>query len=81
MPLSVFLVWAKCCHHHSGFSFYWISFILADNEDRHKISVRFDLVLSYIPLTVRKFGHRLNMGKWCHHDSDFSFFQIGFNLA
>ena len=35
-----------------------------------------------MPLTVRKFAHRLNMGKCCHHDSDFIFFfQIGFNLA
>ena len=34
-----------------------------------------------MPLTVRKFAHRLNMRKCCHHDSDFNFFQIGFNLA
>ena len=44
--------------------------MLADNEDRHKISVKFDFRAesdhsprSYLPLSVRKFGHRLNMGK------------------
>ena len=34
-----------------------------------------------MPLTVRKFAYRLNMGKCFHHDSDFNYFQIGFNLA
>ena len=48
MPLSVFLVWAKCCHHRIGFSFYRISFNLADNEDRHIISVKFDFGLSRV---------------------------------
>ena len=38
MPLSVFLVWA----------FYRFSFIVADNEDRHKISVKFDFELNLI---------------------------------
>ena len=33
-----------------------------------------------MPSTVRKFAHRLNMEKCCHHDSDFIFF-ICFNLA
>ena len=27
-----------------------------------------------MPLSLRKFGHRLNMGKCCHHDSDFNFY-------
>ena len=27
---------------------------------------------SYVPLSVRKFGHRLNMGECCHHDSYFN---------
>ena len=38
-----------------------------------------------MPLTVRKLANRLNIdltwGKYCHHDSDFNVFQIGFNLA
>ena len=33
--LTAFLIWAKCCHHYGGFSFNRISFILADNKDRH----------------------------------------------
>ena len=28
-----------------------------------------------MPLTVRKFAYRLNMGIFCHHDSDFIFFR------
>ena len=46
--LKCFLSIGKCCHHRSGFSFYQINFILADNEDRHKISVKFDFGLNWI---------------------------------
>ena len=34
--------WGKCCQHSSGFIFVWIFFILAGNEDNHKISHEFD---------------------------------------
>ena len=53
MPLTVRkifvdLTWGKCCHHDSDFNCFQIAFILADNEDRHKISVKFDFGLNRI---------------------------------
>ena len=36
------LTWEKSCHHSSSFSISQIAFILADNKDKHKISVKFD---------------------------------------
>ena len=62
------LTWEKSCHHSSSFNFFQITFIRADNEERHLGQVRFWAesgcsLRSYIPLSVRKFAHRLNMGK------------------
>ena len=42
------LTWEKFCHHRSGFNFFRISFILAVNEDMHKISIKFDFGLNRI---------------------------------
>ena len=36
------LTWRKFCHHRSDFNFSRICFILADIQDRHEISVKFD---------------------------------------
>ena len=34
-----------------------------------------------MPLTIKNLPIDLTWGKCCHHDSDFNFFQMGFNLA
>ena len=44
--LPIDLTWGKCCHHDSNFNFFQVNFILADNKDRHKISVKFDFGLN-----------------------------------
>ena len=46
--LPIDLTWGKCCHHDGDFNFFQIAFILADNEDRYKISVKFDFGLSQV---------------------------------
>ena len=38
----------KGCHHDSDFNFFQVAFILADNEDRHTISVEFDFGLNRV---------------------------------
>ena len=46
--LLIDLTLGKCCHHDSDFKFFQIACILADNEDRHKISVKFDFGLNRV---------------------------------
>ena len=42
------LTWEKSCHHSSSFNFFQIGFSLADDKDRHKISVKLDFGLNRI---------------------------------
>ena len=82
------LTWEKLCHHRSGFIFSLIGFILTDNEDGHKISIKFDFGLNRIihlgvtcPWAFENLPVDLTWGDFCHHCSCFNFFQIGFILA
>ena len=57
------LTWEKFCHHCSGFNFFRISFILAVNEDKHKISIDFGLNrIIHLGVTC-PWLFRLNMGR------------------
>ena len=63
--------------------FFQIAFILADNEDRYKISVMFHFGLNGIvhsrfrsPWALESLAIDLTWGKCCHHNSDFSFFRL-----
>ena len=64
---AIDLTLEKYCHHSSSFNFLQIAFILADNKDRYKISIKFDFGLNRFvhlePLSVKKFVLRLNMKK------------------
>ena len=40
------LTWEKSCHHSSSFNYFQIVFILADNEDRYNILIKFDFQLN-----------------------------------
>ena len=75
------LTWEKFCHHSSNFNFFQIAFILAENEDRHKISVKFEFRLNRVvhsgvtcPCPLENLPIDFKWGKCCHHDSDFNFF-------
>ena len=39
---SIGLYWGKCCEQASAFIFDWVFFILADYEDNHNISDKFE---------------------------------------
>ena len=59
-----------------------------DNEDGHKISIKFDFGLNLIihlgvtcPRAFENLPIDLTWGEFCHHCSCFNFFQIGFILA
>ena len=93
MPLTVRnlpmdLTRGKCCHHNSEFNIFQIGFNLVDNKDRHKSLVKFDFGLNRVVHSgvicaglLENLPIDLTWGKCCHHDSDFNFFQISFNLA
>ena len=75
------LTWGKFCHHRSGFNFFRISFILAVNEDRHKISIKFYFGLNRIihlgvtcPWLFENLPIDLKWGEFSHHCSCFIFF-------
>ena len=46
--LAIDLTWRKCCHHDTDFNFIQTCFNLADNKDRHEISVKFDFGLNEV---------------------------------
>ena len=78
----------KLCHHCSGFNFFLIGFILADNKGGGKISIKFTFVLNQVihlgvtcPWAFENLPVDLTCGEFFHHCSCFSFFQIGFILA
>ena len=80
------LQWGKWCLHFF-LVFYPILFILAGNEDMHKISDEFefrpDRTTDYgvsCPWGLKK-SHRLIMGKWCLNASSFIFDRIIIKVA
>ena len=82
------LTWEKLCHPRSGFTFFLIDFILADNEDGYKISIKFCFGLNWIihlgvtcPWAFENLPIHLKWGEFCHHCSCFNFFQIGFRMG
>ena len=70
-----------------SFFFYPILFILAGNEDMHKILEEFDfqrdwtLTTELAALERLKISHGLIMEKWCLQASSFIFYQIFVKLA
>ena len=78
----------KRCLHLFSVDFYPILFILAGNEDMHKISDEFefqpDRTTDYgvsCPWASKKNSHRFIMGKWCLHASPFIFDGIIIKVA
>ena len=76
------LTWEKLCHHRSGFNFFLIGFILADNEDWYKISIKFDFGLNRIihlgvmcPWAFENLPIDWTWREFCHHCSCFNFFR------
>ena len=77
------LQWEKCCEHSSAYIFDRIFFILAGNEDSHKISDNFEIRVDSTmdcrvscPCAFEKIPIDLQWERCCEHSSAFISDQI-----